>query len=91
MKVTFPVMSYISSSEKKARKKIKAYMGFFFFFFFRLITAKISFVFILYPPFKYMTFIYSQPFKTNKVEKVNKYTKNTRNKLLFTYRTIGNI
>ena len=35
MKVTFPVMSYISSSEKKARKKIKAYMGFFFFFFFQ--------------------------------------------------------
>ena len=45
MKVTFPVMSYLSSSGKKARKKIQAYMGFFFFFFFRLITAKISLIF----------------------------------------------
>ena len=47
MKVTFPVMSYVNSSENKAWKKIQAYMGFFFFFFFffRLITAKISFIF----------------------------------------------
>ena len=38
-----------------------------------------------------MTFVYSQPFKTNKAGKVDKYAKNTQNKLLFTYRTIGNI
>ena len=90
MKVTFPVMSYLSSSGKKARKKIQAYMGFFFFFSGSLLQRFLSYS-RPYPPFKYMTFIYSQLFKTNKVEKVDKYTKNTRNKLLFTYRTIRNI
>ena len=34
MKVTFPVMSYLSSSEKKAWKKNSGLYGIFFFFFF---------------------------------------------------------
>ena len=34
MKVTFPVMSYLSSSGKKARKKNSGLYGIFFFFFF---------------------------------------------------------
>ena len=48
MKVTFPVMSYFKAVvERRPEKKIQAYMGFFFFFFFfRLITAKISFIFM---------------------------------------------
>ena len=137
MKVIFPLMSYLSSSGKKAqKKKFRPVWDFyfvlflFFFFFFSGLTAKIAFIFMslstafhlcligifyfyLQPsgdfcPWsygetlwvrlfllllggKYMTFVYSQPFKTNKAGKVDKYTKNTRNKLLFTYRTIGNI
>ena len=70
-------------------KKIKAYMGFFFFSG-SLLQRFLSYSH-LYPQFKYMTFIYSQQFKINKAGKVDKYAKNTRNKLLFTYRTIGNI
>ena len=35
MKVTFPVMSYLSSSGKKAQKKNSGLYGFFFFFFFQ--------------------------------------------------------
>ena len=65
MKVTFPVMSYLSSSEKKAWKKNSGLYGIFFFFFFfsgSLLQRFLSYSH-LYPQFKYMTFIYSQPFK----------------------------
>ena len=84
---------YLSSSEKKAWKKNSGLYGFFFFFFFffQAHYCKDFFHIHIFIRSSNIWLSYSQPFKTNKVEKVDKYTKNTQNKLLFTYRTIGNI